>query len=58
VAAPDIFFSQGITRAITQVTSAGAVDAPNKFLAGQKFWQATTRAKAFSPGDLPWHALV
>ena len=46
-AAPDIFCNQGIARAVIQVTSAGAVYAPNKFSAGQKFWQGNDQGKGF-----------
>src|SRR5688572_30809628 len=38
---------QGITRAIIQVASAGAIYAPNKFSAGQKFWQGNDQGKGF-----------
>ena len=41
------FFNQGIARAIIQTTSAGAVYAPNKFSAGQKFWQGNDQGKGF-----------
>ena len=47
VAARDIFCNQGITRAIIQVTSAGAIYAPKKFSAGQKFWQGNDQGKGF-----------
>src|SRR5688572_14288037 len=55
-ATPNIFLPGHIARALIQVTSAWAVYPRINVRQGKNSGWATTRAKAFLPGHLPWLA--